>query len=165
MCKVVARYFTLRQAEGLLPEVEHGLRDALFHKAEAEKAHHELEEASDHIRMAGGSRVNPSKMLALRARRDTSAAALKDALEQVEDTGAQIKDLDIGLIDFLSRFQDRDVCLCWKLGETGIHFWHGVEEGFRGRKPIDDEFRDGHSGGDSDGSGRGFGENPGTALN
>jgi hypothetical protein len=142
---MVARYFTLRQAESLLAEVEHGLRDALFHKAEAEKAHHQLEEASDRIRMAGGSRVDPSKMLALRARRDTSAAALKDALDQVEETGALVKDLDIGLIDFLSRFQDRDVCLCWKLGESGIHFWHGVEEGFGGRKPIDDEFRNGHS--------------------
>jgi hypothetical protein len=139
--------------------VEQSLRDALFHKSEAEKAHRELEQASDHIRMAGGSRVNPSKMLGLRARRDTSAAALKDALEQVEETGAQVKDLDIGLIDFLSRFQDRDVCLCWKLGESGIHFWHGVEEGFKGRKPVDDEFRIGHSG---EG---GAGENAGAAPN
>src|SRR5579864_8145193 len=96
--------------------------------------------------MAGGSRVDPSKMLALRARREDSAAALKEALEQVEDTGAQVKDLNIGLIDFLSRFRDRDVCLCWKLGESGIHFWHGLEEGFKGRKPIDEEFLKGHSG-------------------
>ena len=155
----VARYFTLRQAEGLLQQVEQSLRDALFHKAEAEKAHRELEQASDNIRMAGGSRVNPTKMLGLRARRDTSAAALKDALEQVEETGAQVKDLNIGLIDFLSRFQDRDVCLCWKLGETGINFWHGVEEGFKGRKPIDDAFRDGHTGD------HGASENPGSALN
>jgi hypothetical protein len=159
----VPRYFTLRQAEGLLPEVEHSLRDALFHKAEAEKAHRELEEASDRIRMAGGSRVNPTRMLALRARRDTSTAALKDALEQVEETGALIKDLDIGLIDFLSRFQDRDVCLCWKLGESGIQFWHSAEEGYRGRKPIDDEFRVGHSG--EGGTGEGFDEAPGSTLN
>ena len=153
------RYFTLRQAEGLLPQVELSLRDALFHKSEAEKAHRELEQASDRIRMAGGSRVNPSKMLALRAHRDTSAAALKDALEQVQETGAQVKDLNIGLIDFLSRFQDRDVCLCWKLGEAGISYWHGVEEGFKGRKPIDDEFRIGHSG---EG---GASEHPGAAPN
>jgi hypothetical protein len=158
----VPRYFTLRQAERLLPEVERALREALVHKAEAEKAHHELEQASDRIRMAGGSRVNPSRMLALRARRDTSAAALQDALELVEETGALVKDLDIGLIDFLARFQERDVCLCWKLGETGIHFWHGAEEGFGGRKPIDEEFRDGHSG---EGADEGSGEGPGRTLN
>ena len=154
------RYFTLRQAERLLPEVERALREALVHKAEAEKAHHELEQASDRIRMAGGSRVNPTRMLALRARRDSSAAALQDALELVEDTGALVKDLDIGLIDFLAHFKERDVCLCWKLGESGINFWHGVEEGFAGRKPIDDEFRDGHSG-----DGAGTSENPGAAPN
>ncbi len=142
------RYFTLPQAESLLPEVERFLRDALFHKSEAEKAHQELEDTSDRIRASGGMRVNPGQLLAVRARLDTSVAALKDALERIEAAGALVKDLDIGLIDFLSRFQDRDVCLCWKLGESGIGFWHSVDEGFQGRKPIDQEFRDGHSGGD-----------------
>jgi hypothetical protein len=144
----VPKYFTLPQAESLLPEVERFLRDALFHKSEAQKAHRELEDTSDRIRMSGGMRVNPGQQMAVRSRLDTSVAALKDALELIEDAGALVKDLDIGLIDFLSRFQDRDVCLCWKLGESGIGFWHSVDEGFQGRKPIDQEFRDGHSGGD-----------------
>lgn len=140
------RYFTLTQAERLLPEVERSLRDALFHKTEAQNAHRELEETSERIRVSGGARVDPGRHLALRARRETSAAALKEALEQIENTGALIKDLDIGLIDFLARFENQDVCLCWKLGETGIHFWHGMEEGFRGRKAIDEEFLERHSG-------------------
>ena len=143
------RYFTLFEAERLLPEVERHLRDALFHRSEAAKAQQELEQASDRIRMMGGVRVNPGDFVARRARLDTSAAALKDALDQVHQTGAVIKDLDIGLIDFMSRFEDRDVCLCWKLGESGISYWHGVDEGFRGRKPIDQTFLDGHTGGDS----------------
>ena len=63
-----------------------------------------------------------------------------------EITAALVKDLDIGLLDFMARYQGKDVCLCWKLGETGIHFWHGAEEGFRGRKEIDDAFRAHHSG-------------------
>jgi hypothetical protein len=146
----VPRYFTLPQAESLLPEVERYLRDALFHRSEAQKAHQELEDTSDRIRASGGMRVNPGQQMAVRARLDTSVAALKDALELIEEAGVLIKDLDIGLIDFLSRFQDRDVCLCWKLGESGIGFWHSVDEGFKGRKPIDQEFRDGHSGGDAD---------------
>ena len=143
------RYFTLFEAERLLPEVERYLRDALFHRSEAAKAQQELQHASDRIRMMGGMRVNPSEFVATRARLDTSAAALKNAIELVHETGAVIKDLEIGLIDFMSRFQDRDVCLCWKLGEPGISFWHGVDEGFRGRKPIDQTFLDGHSGVDS----------------
>jgi hypothetical protein len=39
-----------------------------------------------------------------------------------------------------------EVYLCWKLGESAIHFWHGVHEGFRGRKPIDQEFIEHHQG-------------------
>lgn len=140
------RYFTVPQAERLLPEVERFLRDALVHKAEAQKAGAELERMAEHIRMAGGTRVNHGRHLEVRSRRDASIAALKDALDLIEQAGVLVKDLDIGLIDFLSRFQDRDVCLCWKLGESGIGFWHSLEEGFKGRKPIDDEFLEGHSG-------------------
>ncbi|HEY7334307.1 MAG TPA: DUF2203 domain-containing protein [Bryobacteraceae bacterium] len=143
----MAQYFTLSEAQRLIPEVERFLRDALVHREEALKAHTELEETSQRIRMAGGTRVNPAQMLAVRARRDSATGALKESLERIEQTGALIKDLDIGLIDFMSRFQERDVCLCWKLGETGIEYWHGAEEGFRGRKRIDREFLEGHSDG------------------
>ena len=134
-------YFTLAEAEQKLPEVERALREALLHKAEYQKASDQLEKDLDRIRSAGGSRVNPGPLLALRSTRDSSAVALKAALERIEEAGAMVKDLDIGLIDFLAQYRGQDVCLCWKLGEDRIEFWHGLEEGFRGRKPIDDEFR------------------------
>jgi len=137
----MARYFTLEEAEQKLPEVEQALREALLHKAEYQKASDQLEKDLERIRSAGGSRVNPGPLLALRSTRDTSAVALKAALERIEEAGAMVKDLDIGLIDFLAQYRGQDVCLCWKLGEDRIEFWHGLEEGFRGRKPIDDEFR------------------------
>ena len=140
------RYFTLPQAQEVLPEVEQYLKDALFHKAEAQKAQQELQQVAERIRFSGGARINPGEQLSLRTRRDSSIAALKEALDKIDGAGALIKDLDIGLIDFLTRFQDRDVCLCWRLGEDGIRFWHSTEEGFRGRKAIDQEFLEGHSG-------------------
>ena len=136
------QYFTLSQAQSLIPEVERLLRDALFHKHEYQKAHDELQQTNERIRASGGSRVNPGAMLSVRARRDTSASALKQLLEEIQETGAIVKDLDIGLIDFLSVYQNREVCLCWKLGEDCIAFWHGTEEGFAGRKPIDQDFLD-----------------------
>jgi len=140
------RHFTLAQAEQMLPEVEQALRDALFHKSEYQAGEEELTRNIQRIRMAGGSRVNQGPILAARARRDTSAAALKEIFERVEAMGVLIKDLDIGLIDFLTRYHGQDVYLCWKLGEDRIRFWHGMEEGFRGRKPIDDEFLQNHRG-------------------
>jgi hypothetical protein len=151
------RYFTLNESERLLPEVERALRDALFHKGEYQKADDELDGSVQHIRMSGGARIDRGAYLAARARRDTNAAALKDALDRIENIGALVKDLDIGLIDFLSLYKGREVCLCWKLGEDRIRFWHGAEEGFRGRKLIDDEFVAGH--------GANAGDAGGTTLN
>lgn len=140
------RHFTLAEAEQMLPEVDRALRDALFHKSEYQAADEELNRNTQRIRMAGGSRVNPGPFLAMRARRDTNAGALREIFERIEEMGVLIKDLDIGLIDFLTRYQGRDACLCWKLGEERIRFWHGMEEGFRGRKPIDDDFLENHRG-------------------
>jgi hypothetical protein len=140
------RHFTLTEAERMLPEVERALRDALFHKAEYQAADESLNATLQGIRMAGGSRVNPGPILATRARRDASAGALREVFETIEQIGVLVKDLDIGLIDFLTLYQGREVCLCWKLGEEHIRFWHGMEEGFAGRKPIDDEFLENHRG-------------------
>lgn len=140
------RHFTLTEAERMLPEVDRALRDALFHKAEYQTADAELNATMQGIRMAGGSRVNPGPILATRARRDASTAALRGIFEEIEKMGVLVKDLDIGLIDFLTLYQGREVCLCWKLGEERIRFWHGTEEGFAGRKPIDDQFLENHRG-------------------
>lgn len=140
------RYFRLNEAERVLPEVEHHLRDALFHKAEYERVHKQIEDTLERVRQSGGARIDPSKQLELRVERDVNARKLQNAMAEIEQLGALVKDLDIGLLDFMARYQGRDVCLCWKLGEDAIRFWHGAEEGFRGRKEIDQEFRDQHTG-------------------
>jgi hypothetical protein len=152
----MSRYFTLRQAEDALPEVERLLRDALFHRAEFERARDQWDDSQQKIRMSGGMRVNPGDMLALRARRDASAKAVKDAMEGIDAAGAQVKDLDIGLVDFMTLYHGQEVCLCWKLGEEAIRYWHGAEEGFQGRKPIDEEFLKHHT------AGRDVGDDPKT---
>ena len=142
----MARYFTLAEAQLQLPAVERALRDALFQKSEYQKAAQELDRITERVRVSGGARVNPGEMLSLRARRDECVRCLRRALDTIEELGAMVKDLDIGLIDFLALYRDREVCLCWKLGEDEIRFWHGMEEGFRGRKPIDSEFLEQHRG-------------------
>jgi hypothetical protein len=84
-----------------------------------------------------------------RARRDSAAAQLRDSMEAIEKLGCLLKDLDIGLADFPTLYRGREAYLCWKLGETAIRFWHGEDEGFAGRKPIDRDFLE-HHGGESD---------------
>lgn len=146
----MARYFTLREADRILPQVEAVLKDALVQRDSIQGAQGELQEIKNKIRTAGGSRVNPGHVLTLRVQKDVSSIALKEALALIERFGAIVTDLDQGLIDFPSQYEGRDVRLCWKLGEPSVAHWHGADEGFAGRKPIDDAFLQGHTGDDEE---------------
>jgi hypothetical protein len=138
------RYFTVSEAEGLLPRVEQHLRDAISLKSDYQRADEQLNDALRRIAMLGGSVVDREQILSIRAVRDTSAARLKELFEAIQEIGCEVKDLDIGLIDFLTLYNGEEVYLCWKLGEQGISHWHGLQEGFAGRKAIDDEFLGNH---------------------
>jgi hypothetical protein len=136
----MTRYFTRAQAEALLPEIDAGLRNARRFRDENRRAGEALQQATQRIHVLGGTRVNPSAILALRAQRDTAAAGFKESVEQIHSLGCLIKDLDLGLVDFPALYRGAEVYLCWKLGEPAIEYWHGVDEGFAGRKIIDDDF-------------------------
>jgi hypothetical protein len=142
----MSRRFTLEEAEGLLPEIEKTLREAISHKSEFEQAEGALQAINQRVIMLGGVLVDRQAVYQDKLRRDQSGELLKAAIEKIQEFGCVIKDLDIGLIDFPTMFRGEEVYLCWKLGEAGIAFWHGTQEGFAGRKPIDTDFRDHHRG-------------------
>ena len=140
------RFFTLIEAESLLRDVEATLRRALELKAEYQEAESGLQNYMQRINTMGGTMVDRERFTGQKNRRQESAQKLNDAIEKVHSYGCQIKDLDIGLLDFPTLYHGEEVCLCWKLGENGIDYWHGVTEGFRGRKKIDQEFLEHHQG-------------------
>lgn len=140
------RFFTLRQAESLLPELEGLLRSVINHKKQYEQADSELSSMSQRIALTGGMLVAREPMARARSRKDTAVRALTAAMEQIQEFGCQLKDADIGLVDFPTLYRGEEVYLCWKLGERSIEFWHSIEAGFRGRQPIDGEFRANHKG-------------------
>ena len=142
----MSKRFTHAEAQRLLPEVGRLLRDALDAKSEYHEAEKAIQSISERVMLMGGMVVDRERALNTRSRRDAAAAMLKTAIEAVQETGCLVKDLDIGLVDFPSTFKGVEVYLCWKLGEPAIGFWHGVEEGFRGRKPIDQDFLENHRG-------------------
>ena len=137
------KYFTLEEAEAVLPKVERAIRDALFLKAEWQQAGEALNAQTNRINMSGGAMVDRDRILKMREQRDSLGQRLNDAMEAIHAHGCEVKDLDIGLLDFHAIFRGQEVLLCWKLGESRIEWWHGLTEGFRGRKPIDAEFRQG----------------------
>jgi hypothetical protein len=142
----MAKRFTLAEAQALIPQVDQLLRTAIETKQTYEEAEREIQRFQERVMMMGGVAVDRDRALGSRSRRDRAAAQLRTAIEEVQEIGCLIKDLDIGLIDFPTTYHGNEVYLCWKLGESGIEYWHGVDEGFRGRKPIDQEFLDNHEG-------------------
>ena len=140
------RYFTLDQAHRTLPHVEDTIRRAIDLKADFESADGELRELMRRVMASGGMNVDREHVANLRNSREESASKLKTAIETIQELGCVVKDLDIGLLDFPTLYKGQEVYLCWRLGEAQIEHWHGVDEGFRGRKPIDDDFLANHAG-------------------
>ena len=129
------REFTLEEANAAVRElrpvvtrmVEHGHR-----LAEAQRAQRSLV-----TRIAGnGGDMQPSDLRVLAETIQREADAIGACAEEINAAGAQIKSLEDGLLDFPSRRDGEPVLLCWKLGEDEIRYWHGVDEGFAGRKPL-----------------------------
>ncbi len=140
------RYFSLSEAERLLPEVEQALRRAISLKSEYQEAEDALEGYLRRLGQLGGAMVDHSAVTRLRSARDDAAERVRASMDEVQELGCEVKDLDVGLIDFRTHYRGQEVYLCWKLGEQGISHWHGLQEGFRGRKEIDLDFRENHQG-------------------
>jgi hypothetical protein len=119
-----SRTFTLDEAQDLLPVLESLLRKALDGKKLIESIDAELQAIAHRIFMNGGMSINVVHLAGRKAEREKTFQRVKDAMDEIAAIGVQVKDLDIGLL------------LCWKLGEKSITHWHGVSEGFAGRKPV-----------------------------
>jgi hypothetical protein len=141
----MARLFRIEEAQRLLGELEPALRSIAALKQSFDELELELRTCSERISVLGGAFVAREGLAEKRRRRDAIANALKHSIETVHRQGCLIKDLDQGLVDFPTLFRGEEVYLCWKVGEPSIGFWHGTGEGFRGRKPIDEDFLENHS--------------------
>ena len=132
------RTFTLSEAETLLPVLESLLRSAMQAKALIEEVDAELDALRARVFMNGGTFVNIPAIKRRQDEREKAIQRAKDAVAEIDAAGVQVKDLDIGLLDFPCVVGDEVILLCWKLGEQGIAHWHNTTEGFAGRKPIDE---------------------------
>ncbi|HYE23626.1 MAG TPA: DUF2203 domain-containing protein [Clostridia bacterium] len=130
--------FSLQEAQAMLPVLEGLLRTSMESKQLIEEVDGDLEELTQRIFVNGGTLVEVPFWARRKAQRDKALQKAKDAVAEINAIGVQVKDLDIGLLDFPCRVGEEVVLLCWKLGEQSITHWHGMEEGFDGRKPIDD---------------------------
>ncbi len=134
----MSRTFTVSEAEALLPVLESLLRSAIQAKTLIEEVDAEQQQLANRIFVNGGTLVDIVAVARRKAEREKALQKAKDAVAEIDATGVQVKDLDIGLLDFPCLVGEDVILLCWKLGEKKVTHWHGMQEGFAGRKPIDD---------------------------
>ena len=134
----MSRTFTLDEAQDLLPTLESLLRTSIDGKKLIESVDAELQATAQRVFLNGGMSLNVVHFARRKAEREKAIQRVKDAMDEIDAMGVQVKDLDIGLLDFPCEVDGQIVLLCWKLGEKAITHWHGVSEGFAGRKPVDE---------------------------
>ena len=131
------RTFTLDEAQSLLPVLESLLRTAINAKKVVDEADAEQQALQHRVFLTGGMFLDIVPLARRKAERAKAEQRAKDALAEIDSIGVQVKDLNIGLLDFPCAVEGQLILLCWKLGEKAITHWHGFQEGFAGRKPID----------------------------
>jgi len=132
-----SKYFSRHEAEQLLPQIEELLKVAQEHKQTVDAAQIELTKAASRIMVLGGSYPSYSDLVKEKTERDQASARIVETIDKIQETGCLVKDIDEGLIDFPSLIEGQEVLLCWKSGERRIEYWHGLEDGFAGRKRLD----------------------------
>ena len=122
------RHFTLVEAQQLLPQVEPMVRK--LHNAGARLSDAELHELlSDAAPGNGGG--EPGRAVG------EDFVELRSLVAELQGRGIVVRDVSRGLIDFPSIREDREIYLCWELGEDEIAYWHELDTGYGGRRPLD----------------------------
>ena len=83
-----------------------------------------------------GGGVRPHEVDELQAAIDEEAGEIVRCVGELQELGLLVKDLDEGLLDFPTLRDGEEALLCWRLGEEEVGFWHSLEDGFAGRKPL-----------------------------
>jgi hypothetical protein len=125
---VYERHFTREEANALLPQLTamlSQLQDSKDELTDAE-AHEALSEAAP--ANGGGEEGRQVGVAFLEVRR---------LLETIEQSGIVLRDIDRGLVDFPALLEDREIYLCWELGEDDVGYWHDMDAGYGGREPLE----------------------------
>jgi hypothetical protein len=132
---VAPSHFTVAEANAALAAVRPLAEELVAHHRELVAARSERGDLA--LRVAGnGSGVDPQRLVELDERIASEHAAVARCVNGIHELGAVVKDPASGLVDFPARVEGAEAFLCWRLGEDEIAYWHGLDEGFAGRKPL-----------------------------
>ena len=132
------RYFTPARANEALVEIRPLVEQLVEHRRAQERIEAEREELAAKIAGNGGG-IDAQELADLEAASEQERIGVARCVNAIHERGAIVKSLDDGLVDFPALREGEEILLCWRLGEDEVAFWHPLEEGFAGRKPIDPE--------------------------
>ena len=133
------KFFSVNEAEAMIPKLEAVMGRLMDLHSEAGRIRGLLQEEQRKIMLDGGRLINVVEFRDLKGRLEALTAEIKAGIGRTVGMGAVPKDLGQGLVDFPYLLGDEEVNLCWRFGEKHIRFWHGLDEGFAGRKPLSDK--------------------------
>jgi hypothetical protein len=129
------RYFTLEEANDALEELRPVAEQMVARRRELAEAQSHRATLGAQVGTNGGD-LTPSDFAEADAELERAASALAACVERIQAAGVLVKDLDRGLLDFPALRDGEEILLCWQVGEDEIRYWHGLDEGFAGRKPV-----------------------------
>jgi hypothetical protein len=132
------QHFTPEQANAALTEIRPLVEDLVRHRADQQRAQAERADLVGRIAGNGGG-IDAQRLADLDGNEERARIAVARTVNAIHGLGAIVKDLDEGLVDFPARREGEEILLCWRLGEPEVAHWHGLEDGFAGRRPIDPE--------------------------
>jgi hypothetical protein len=133
---VAERYFSVADVEALIPQLTRAMKQVMSANVEVTEARERLQAEHRRIDLAGGGILDRRAWRADKDRIERLTAEMQRGLAAIAELGGVPKDLSLGLVDFLHLRNGREVNLCWKYGEREIRHWHGLDEGYAGRKPL-----------------------------
>lgn len=122
------QYFTLEQANEIIPKIEPLMAELLERRAKVIRARHQIEGILDDLQSNVGGPA-ASQMV-------QEFQAIERLAKKIQAHGCLLKDANAGLVDFLAKIDGREVYLCWRYGEPQIQFYHELHTGYNGRQPV-----------------------------
>jgi hypothetical protein len=129
------RTFTPDEANAALEHVRPLAEKMVEHRRVMLAAQAREEELGARVAGNGGG-IEPGEPGRAEQTVEAEAQAIAKCIDEIHALGAQVKDIDTGLLDFPSLREGEEVLLCWRVGEDEIRYWHGLEDGFGGRQPL-----------------------------
>lgn len=129
------KIFTLDKARNALPLVKRIIEDIRERHEKIISLKKELSGFADNY-ADSFSREEQEQILSIRREVETNLQKFNECVEELRQIGVELKDPQRGLIDFYSKHEDRLVYLCWEHGEDDIDYWHELETGYTGRRPV-----------------------------